>query len=516
MPIMLRLALLRLLLGAQLASGGSAGGGKEGCTAGIAPPPPGHLQPLGGWPRGAIADGGTAHRPARAPIRTYRGAAAQPPPAAGFWLEHVDCLQPALFKGMATRSPAHRRWDDAYLSQQFGDARVKVEYRRENRLSDYCGMVKRGSTVECPDWQPSDLWKVGLDQEQYRDLRDFLWRWNDTGSTEEYVISSLPSEMRRDIAIPPTFGAFGGARHPAEGRAERGETPFYEANLWMSQSLPMPAPPRPDPHVPPAAPAPAAGLMDLLGLGSPGQGGDTDGGGAPLEFSSSVIHYDQNHQVMCLFSGTKEWIFIDPLTEIKDVPMWSEYYRRPCKTSTENGSAFRCDDEGCCPRGSDDSPIDGERVDLLRFPEFAEAEWTHALVEAGDCLFVPAFHLHYVRSWGRNVAASYMWQTAEKLAPGGEVPRGRGSVKRVEGHPRRKLLMKTRRRGSRWVTRSCSGSIRTRISWREIRAAWASPTGEENLSSRYLPCVWARKGCTLRIACWRRSPWMDGSETLGG
>ena len=43
-------------------------------------------------------------------------------------------------------------------------------------------------------------------------------------------------------------------------------------------------------------------------------------------------------------------------------------------------------------------------------------EWTHALVEAGDCLFIPAFHIHYVRSWGRNVAFSYMWQTRERLA----------------------------------------------------------------------------------------------------
>ncbi len=45
--------------------------------------------------------------------------------------------------------------------------------------------------------------------------------------------------------------------------------------------------------------------------------------------------------------------------------MWSDYYRRPCFEA----GAFRCDDEQyCCPNGSDDSPIDGEKVDLLRFP----------------------------------------------------------------------------------------------------------------------------------------------------
>ena len=58
--------------------------------------------------------------------------------------------------------------------------------------------------------------------------------------------------------------------------------------------------------------------------------------------------------------------------------MWSEYYRRPCYerldgiSASDDGAeagAFRCDDEdNCCPNGSDDSPVDGEKVDLLRFP----------------------------------------------------------------------------------------------------------------------------------------------------
>ena len=209
---------------------------------------------------------------------------------------------------MATRTPAYSRWTDAYLREHFGENMVKVEYRRENRLSDYCGMEKRGEVVKCPQWKESDLWKVGLDQAQYRKLGEFLDRWNDTARTEEYVISSLPSPMRGDIAVPPTFLAGGGDRHPAEARGET--TPFYEANLWMSHSQPLPPPP-PDPHSPPQPLQPTSWLWG---------GGDGNDSEAPeLEFSSSVIHYDQNHQVMCVLSGVKEWIFIDPLTEIQDV-----------------------------------------------------------------------------------------------------------------------------------------------------------------------------------------------------
>lgn len=289
-----------------------AGSGLEHANCDAAPP--GHMQPLGGWPRGSILDGGTAHRPAKGSVRTYSDAAVAPPGAGEFWRDHVDLLQPALFKRMATRTPAYSRWTDAYLSEQFGESMVKVEYRRENRLSDYCGMEKRGELVRCPEWKDADLWKVGLDQQQYRNLGDFLGRWNDTARTEEYVISSLPSPMRRDITIPPTFLAGGGDRHPAEARGD--STPFYEANLWMSHSRPLPPPPQ-DGYSP--QPAPSRSRTGWFGFGSSSDVDDSES--SELEFSSSVIHYDQNHQVMCVLSGVKEWIFIDPLTDIQNVSL---------------------------------------------------------------------------------------------------------------------------------------------------------------------------------------------------
>merc|ERR1712217_142311 len=99
---------------------------------------------------------------------------------------------------------------------------------------------------------------------------------------------------------------------------------------------------------------------------------------------TSTIHYDMNHQIMCIFAGKKEWIMWDLKTEKKKIPMWNEYYKEPKKGG---------------PRGSDDSPIDGERVDLVRWPDFASAKWKNTTIEKGDCLFTPANLLHYVRSW---------------------------------------------------------------------------------------------------------------------
>jgi lysine-specific demethylase 8 len=116
-------------------------------------------------------------------------------------------------------------------------------------------------------------------------------------------------------------------------------------------------------------------------------------------FSSSVIHYDMNHQMMCVYDGEKEWITWETQEQIDFIPTWSGYYKKELGRPSD---------------GSDDSPIDPERVDLKRFPQFAKARWTNTTMRAGDCMYLPAFHMHYVRSTGRNIAGMYMFQTSEQ------------------------------------------------------------------------------------------------------
>eukprot|EP00434_Breviolum_minutum_P045713 symbB.v1.2.041042.t1/scaffold7772.1/size9363/1 len=106
-----------------------------------------------------------------------------------------------------------------------------------------------------------------------------------------------------------------------------------------------------------------------------------------------------------MFAGKKEWIMWDLRSESKKIPMWNEYYRGKGR-----------------PEGSDDSPIDGERVDLKRWPEFGKARWRNTTIEKGDCLYLPAHLLHYVRSWSddedpRIIALMTMFQTEESYDP---------------------------------------------------------------------------------------------------
>ena len=114
-----------------------------------------------------------------------------------------------------------------------------------------------------------------------------------------------------------------------------------------------------------------------------------------MGFSRSVLHYDQNHGFMCLYTGRKEWLYVDTAVHIDDVPLWEGNYdqNRPHES-----------------RASDDSLIDGEFVDLVKYPRFANVSQKRVMQRPGDCIFTPAKYMHYVRSWGRNIASMWMMQ----------------------------------------------------------------------------------------------------------
>lgn len=236
---------------------------------------------------------------------------------------------------------------------QFGDEVAKVEWRNEDRLTDYCGQNIKGKNIHCPrDTIPY--------VESRTSIRNFIKQSRADPTWAKYIISQMPDKMGKEWNVPAFFNC---GRRP-DGDVVKDKpwmTQMYENNFWYLRT-------------------------------------------PPGKMGTSVIHYDMNHQIMCVFAGKKEWIMWDLQTEAKHIPMWNEYYRHPAQGRSQ---------------GSDDSPIDGERVDLLRWPDFAKAKWSNTTIERGDCLFTPANLLHYVRSWGegedpRNYALMTMFQERER------------------------------------------------------------------------------------------------------
>jgi len=305
--------------------------------------PRGHMQPLG-------------HHRDSEPIATYREG--DLPTPAHFWKNHVNGFQPAFFPGLAKRHPAYSEWGtDSVLAKKFGHIDVKTEPKHEERLSDHCARRSRsgGSWVDSRGIKPDWVVPCPQDVQEHVDgrtkLSDFLERYRHESI---YSITQLPSLMAADVLVPP-FAQCGWREPLARDPEVPWMTQMYEANLWMSFN----------------------------------EGED---------FSKSVLHYDQNHGFMCVYSGHKQWVFIDTIKHADDVPLWENNFNRHNPAES---------------RASDDSLIDGEYVDLLKYPAFANTTFSVVDQHAGDCLWIPAKYLHYVRSRGRNVGVSWMIQDKE-------------------------------------------------------------------------------------------------------
>ncbi|EDV25230.1 uncharacterized protein TRIADDRAFT_56963 [Trichoplax adhaerens] len=95
--------------------------------------------------------------------------------------------------------------------------------------------------------------------------------------------------------------------------------------------------------------------------------------------TKSVLHFDGYENLNCLLRGSKQFIMIDR--------------KYPNKGFIDK------------PRGTY-STVDVDRVDLNKFPTLANAEYHFAHMEAGDCIYIPLYWSHHVRSFGHNIAVN--------------------------------------------------------------------------------------------------------------
>ncbi|XP_065174434.1 uncharacterized protein LOC135804481 [Sycon ciliatum] len=96
--------------------------------------------------------------------------------------------------------------------------------------------------------------------------------------------------------------------------------------------------------------------------------------------TKSVLHNDDADNINCVLSGNKEFFMAHKKYETV-VPF------------TKGGHV----------------DIDVDAVDLIKTPEIRKVKWWLAEIEAGDCLFIPHYWLHQVRSTGRNLAVNIWW-----------------------------------------------------------------------------------------------------------
>nr|XP_006815947.1 PREDICTED: uncharacterized protein LOC100371409 [Saccoglossus kowalevskii] len=104
--------------------------------------------------------------------------------------------------------------------------------------------------------------------------------------------------------------------------------------------------------------------------------------------TSSVLHYDADHNIHCLFDGRKDIILIHP--KYQD-------YLDMVKKASYSGSSY--------------STMDMDMINMYKNPNIAKVPWTWATIRPGDCVYLPAGYLHQVRSYGRSLAATILFTT---------------------------------------------------------------------------------------------------------
>ncbi|RDD36086.1 Lysine-specific demethylase 8 [Trichoplax sp. H2] len=96
--------------------------------------------------------------------------------------------------------------------------------------------------------------------------------------------------------------------------------------------------------------------------------------------TKSVLHNDGSENLNCLFRGSKELIMIN-----KNVNYNALF----------DNSGF--------------SNMDVDKVDLKKYSDLMHMDLYKAKISAGDCIFIPQFWLHQVRSFDSNLAVNTWW-----------------------------------------------------------------------------------------------------------
>jgi hypothetical protein len=108
--------------------------------------------------------------------------------------------------------------------------------------------------------------------------------------------------------------------------------------------------------------------------------------------TDSKMHIDTDENLMCVLSGTKHVLLVDP----------------------KYGKELYADDSYAIGV----SPIETRHVNFTQHPLTATVPYDLAVVEAGDCFFLPQNYWHYVYSFGkRNQALTMWWKSRPIVTP---------------------------------------------------------------------------------------------------
>lgn len=158
-------------------------------------------------------------------------------------------------------------------------------------------------------------------------MKDFLNAYN---TSDIYMVSQVPKEMKKDVSFLPCLRCGGYLN-------------FLDVdNLWM------------------------------------GRGG-----------SKSVIHYDDQDNINCIFAGRKRFVFMHPRYK-------KQFEAHPNKPKNKFGWVDTDLDRSIPGYGAFMGRVDVDKMDLIKYPGWSEVDWFYVEPEPGDCVYIPFQWYHQV------------------------------------------------------------------------------------------------------------------------
>merc|ERR1712216_218863 len=171
-------------------------------------------------------------------------------------------------------------------------------------------------------------------------MKDFLNAYN---TSDIYMVSVVPKNMKFDVELLPCMSC-GGYTH------------FLDVpNMWM------------------------------------GRGG-----------SKSVIHYDDQDNINCLFAGHKRFLFMSPKYK-------KQFEAHPNSKKNKFGWVDTDLDQRVKGYGAFMGKVDVDKMDLIKYPGWSDIDWTYADMYPGDCLYIPFQWYHQVTAAPMRSINVHVW-----------------------------------------------------------------------------------------------------------
>lgn len=171
-------------------------------------------------------------------------------------------------------------------------------------------------------------------------LKNFIKAYN---TSDIYMVSKLGKKMQRDVKFLPCLRCGGFLN-------------FLDvANLWM------------------------------------GRGG-----------SASVVHYDDQDNINCMFSGRKRFVFMHP--------KWKKKFEaHPNSKKSKFGWVDADLDRSAKGYGGFMGGVNASAMDLVKYPGWTDVDWSYTDLGPGDCLYIPFQWYHQVSAAPQRSINIHVW-----------------------------------------------------------------------------------------------------------